>query len=248
MTQADAGHDDLGDAIFIFTRESSRAVDRAAVEEFGLPNIVLMENAAGAVEAEVLEALDEEDGPVLICCGPGNNGGDGLAAARRLHNAGVTVAIALCADPASLRGDPATHLRVAQKMQLPIREIKSAADLDAMVRAHGDPALIVDALFGTGLDRALEGAALQTVQWINAQEAKGVFVLAVDAPSGLDCDTGEALGGPDRAVRADVTVALCGVKQGFLAQGADDYLGEVVVGDIGVPYELLERFGTRFGG
>lgn len=242
-----AQHSDQGggtEAVYTLSREGARSIDRAAVEEYGLPNIVLMENAAGAIEAEAIEALDGVDGLVLICCGPGNNGGDGLAAARRLHNAGVRVAIALCAEEASVKGDAAVHLRVAKKMDLPLRTVRSAEDLELLVRATEEPAMVIDALFGTGLDRAMEGAAAAAANWINEREGEGLFVLAVDIPSGLDADTGEALGG--LAVHADVTVALAGVKRGMLAATAGDYVGEIVVGDIGAPAELLERFGTVF--
>lgn len=243
MTKPQTDHHDEGDldAVYVLTREGSRSLDRAAVEEYGLPNIVLMENAAGAVEAEVIEALNGEDGFVLICCGPGNNGGDGLAAARRLHNAGVRVAVALCAPESSVKGDAAVHLKVAKKMEIPLEVVKGAKEMEAFVRELDEPSMIVDAIFGTGLDRALESGVREIVQWINGLEDSGVFVLAVDVPTGLDADTGKPIGGV--AVRADVTVALAGVKKGFLTDAAGRFIGEVVVGDIGAPVELLERFG-----
>ncbi|MBL0922767.1 MAG: hypothetical protein IBJ10_11660, partial [Phycisphaerales bacterium] len=156
MTDAHHHADDELGAVYVLTREASRAIDRAAVEEYGLPNIVLMENAAGAVEAEVIEALDGEDGLVLLCCGPGNNGGDGLAAARRLHNAGVRVAVALCAPESSVKGDAAVHLRVVKKMGLPFVAAGGVADVEGLLEELEVPALVVDALYGTGLDRALE--------------------------------------------------------------------------------------------
>ena len=105
-------------------------------------------------------------------------------------------------------------------------------------RPGSSPDVVVDAIFGTGLDRAVGGAAAGWIEWINGQDQP---VLAVDVPSGLDCDTGAPLG---YAVRADRTVTFVGLKRGFLEPAAQPYIGEVVVVDIGAPIELYERLGT----
>lgn len=230
----------------IFDRAALREVDRLAVERYGLSLTVLMENAGRAV-ADIALAMMESPHAVLIVCGPGHNGGDGLVAARHLHNAGVPVAIALSAPETKFRGDAATNLRVARAMGLPV-QVLSGEEPAASLRTcaqhaaqrRGDLALIIDALLGTGLSGAVREPVLSLIPAINELRKAGARVLSVDLPSGLDCDTGESLG---QTVIADVTVSLVGYKRGFAALAAQNFLGEVVVADIGVPRELVESLG-----
>jgi len=217
---------------YTVSREGVRAMDRKAIEEFGIPGIVLMENAATALAEAALRLLDEARTPTAsIYCGTGNNGGDGFALARKLANAGVDVECVLVGDREKVSGDALTNMRIAEKMGVPIR---NGAGI-------GSPALVVDALFGTGLSRAIEGGAAGAVDRINAARESGSRVLAVDVPSGLDCETGEPMG--EHAVRAGVTVTLAGMKRGLAEDRAKAYAGEVLVGDIGVPRALIERHG-----
>jgi len=199
-----------------------------------------MENASRHVADIALDHLEELDDPsILIVCGPGNNGGDGLASARHLSNAGVRVTIALASEPGKLSEDAGMHLNIVRRMGLPIREISpGAATADAFAGSH----LIIDALFGTGLDRPVQAAFADVIRAINAARAAGASVLAVDLPSGLDSDSGKALG---VAVQADVTVTFCGLKPCFLSLEGQSLVGEVVVADIGAPRALLERLGKR---
>lgn len=232
-------------------------MDRAAIQEFGMPGVVLMENAAAAVEGEVIAAADADDALVVIVCGSGNNGGDGFACARRLVNAAhrnMRVVIVRCAAPEHVHGDAVIHMDIADRMEIPIIELageRAHLILEGMARSRGEPDIIVDALFGTGLDRPIEGELSEVVSWINAQGERGAVVIAVDIPSGLDCDTGRPLlaaGAKDdrgAVVRADTTVTFVGLKQGFVDEASWDYVGEVVVGDIGAPRTLAERFGKR---
>lgn len=217
----------------LFDRQSVRAVDRAAIEEYGIPGIVLMENAARSLAAEALKMLDPQRSPatVLIICGSGNNGGDGYALARHLHNAGRNPILVSLGEPAP-ETDAAVNRQICRKLALRERA-PDAPDL------FGDADLIVDAIFGTGLARPVRGAAAEMIERINAAEAP---VLAVDVPSGLDCDTGQELG---TAVKATRTVTFVGPKSGFGESGAGQYTGTVVVADIGAPVELVERFGRR---
>lgn len=228
------------DQLRVFTRESLRQVDRLAHEEFGIPSIVLMENAARHVADVALDGLEADEQPgALIVCGPGNNGGDGLAAARHLHNAGLEVSILLVTDAPT--GDAAANLDIARRMNL---RIESAAVSGDPVRRAWDnlprPGVLIDALFGTGLSRPVESAAARLIEGINHLAQAGVPVLAVDCPSGMDVNTGETLGA---AVCATVTVSFVGLKEGFLSLAAQPLLGEIVVADIGAPRELVERFG-----
>ncbi len=228
----------------VFSRDGVRAIDRAAAEEYAIPTIVLMENAAWAI-AEIAEEM-RAGGPalradsILIFCGPGNNGGDGFAAARKLHNLGRVVTIVLCADHAKIAGDARIHLSIAERMSLEIAEWPGARGaMDREAAAH-PPALIIDALLGTGQTRPVAPPMDSAIGWINARHAAGTPVLAVDIPTGLDCDSGEPLGGS--VIRATRTVTLAGMKKGFVNQRAGEFVGEISVGDIGVPTELLRRF------
>jgi NAD(P)H-hydrate epimerase len=214
----------------VFTREAIGRVDRLAVERYGMASIVLMENAGAAVAREALRMLGRgRKGAVALYCGPGNNGGDGLVAARHVHNAGVEVQVVLAAKKERYRGDAAANLGVIEAMGVPI------------VRRARRPALVVDALFGTGLDRPVEGRMASLIGEVNRWGARGLGVLAVDLPSGLDADSGEVLG---VAVKATRTVTLCGWKAGFLRKGCREWTGRIVVAGIGAPRELLEREGS----
>ena len=216
--------------MYVLDRDSVRAVDRAAIDEYGIPGIVLMENAARALAIETLALMPETSGLVLIVCGSGNNGGDGWALARHLHNAGSDVRIAPIGVPRD-GGDAAVNRQVCRNMKLP--EI-DAGDLPAQL---ADCDLVVDAIFGTGLDRPVTGLAGSIIESINHC---GRPVVAVDVPSGLDCDTGQPLGSTVRATR---TVTFVARKPAMIAEAAGAYTGEVVVADIGAPVALLERFG-----
>ncbi len=208
------------------TREQVREIDRLSIARYHIPGIVLMENAARAVADVAWEMIGRTRGRcVRIDCGPGNNGGDGLAVARHLHNRGAIVDVS-CAAAGSREyaGDAAMNYQIATAMGL----IDRFTD-------RPPPDLIVDALFGTGLDRPLAGEAAVFVDSINRS---GVPVLAVDIPSGLDCDTGEPLG---PCVRANCTVTFVAEKAGLANPLARQYLGEITIGDIGCPQAVIQH-------
>src|SRR5690349_20070858 len=179
--------------MFVFSRQAVREVDRLAGEQYGIPSIVLMENAAFHLADVALHMTGETEGArVLIFCGPGNNGGDGLALARHLHNAGARVEIMLAAPAAEYTGDAATNLAIATKMGLHIVRLAEDPDGDPeRVVDRFAPDLVVDALLGTGLTADVREPIAGLIGWVNALGRKGVRVLAVDIPSGLDCDSGE---------------------------------------------------------
>ena len=212
------------------TRAQVRAIDRRSLEQYHVPTIVLMENAARAVADAAAEMIaGVKDPGVVIVCGGGNNGGDGLAAARHLHNRGVDVRIALATDPAAYRGDAGINWQITSAMGLPICSTGPGAARAALLSSD----LIVDALFGTGLTTAPRDTA-----WIELINSAEVPVLAVDVPSGLDCDTGQPLG--PACVRATRTVTFVAEKVGFSNAAARQYLGDTTVGDIGCPRELIQ--------
>jgi NAD(P)H-hydrate epimerase len=223
----------------LFTRDALRELDRRAVEIYHIPILVLMENAGRAV-ADAARHFLSADARVLVLAGPGNNGGDGLVAARHLHNAGVAVSILLLADKAKYRDAAATQLAIVEAMQLSAMVISAdRAELRDWLVDSTPHDLIIDALFGTGLTRPLDGSAAAVVQAVNNS---GVRVLAVDIPSGLDCDSGDAVGG-GAVLRATETVSFCGKKKGFAR--AAEFTGKVIVADIGAPRELLEQLAVQ---
>jgi NAD(P)H-hydrate epimerase len=207
------------------TRSQVRDLDRRAIDEFGVPGVVLMENA-GRGAAELLLRLGVE-GIVAICCGKGNNGGDGFVVARHLDIRGVPVRVHLVVPPEGLTGDAAINYRIIERSNIPIiRGIETLTDAQ----------WIVDALLGTGLSGPVRPPFWGTIEAINRL---GVRVLAVDIPSGLDCDTGEPLG---IAVRADHTATFVAPKAGFRNPAARPWLGQVHVLDIGAPRALVAGF------
>jgi len=211
------------------TRAQVRRIDRLAVERYHVPGVVLMENAAIAAANVAAAMVPPGAGSVLILCGGGNNGGDGLAVARHLHNRGYDVRILLAADPAKYAGDAKINWDICRAMNLPF------ANATAQAIAECGAALIVDAIFGTGLTQPPRAPFADLVAAVEKTLAP---VLAIDIPSGLDCDTGRPLG--PACVRAKRTVTFVAEKTGFGEPGAREYLGEVIVGDIGCPRELVE--------
>jgi NAD(P)H-hydrate epimerase len=213
------------------TREQVRQVDRLSIEQYHIPGIVLMENAARAVSAAAVQMLAQIGTPrALVVCGGGNNGGDGLAVARLLHNAGCDISIALTVDPAGYQVDALINWRIVQAMKLP------AAALATSHLAEPQRLLLIDAIFATGLSQAPRDPFPSTIAMI---EQSRPAVLAVDLPSGLDCDTGEPLG--PACIRADRTVSFVAEKAGFANPSSRQYTGLVTVGDIGCPRAAIEQ-------
>ncbi len=226
----------------VLTREAVRELDRRAIEEYGIPSIVLMENAGRACAEEALAMLGGSPGrlhgSVLVCCGPGNNGGDGLVVARTLWNRGVEVRVAYAGTRAQLdasSADARTNARLVERLGLALEFLEREEEIASLSSVLGSSALVVDALFGTGLSRPLAGLPAALIDALNQARRP---VLAVDLPSGLDADTGEVLG---RAVRADVTVTFVARKRGFGVGRGPELCGRVRVAEIGIPRYLLEE-------
>jgi NAD(P)H-hydrate epimerase len=208
------------------SREQVRAFDKHAIEQLGIPAAVLMENA-GRGAAEVLQSLGIH-GPVVIACGKGNNGGDGLVIARHLANAGCDVSVLLFARPNDLSPDAAVQWNIVQKMRLPAQLASQPLDEATLAATFAKAEWIVDALFGTGLTGPMRSPFDRVITLINASTAR---VLGVDIPSGLDADTGEPLG---PIIRAEHTVTFVAPKLGFRNPAAAAFTGRVHVADIGV--------------
>jgi hydroxyethylthiazole kinase-like uncharacterized protein yjeF len=217
----------------IATAQQMRNIDRRAIREFGIPAPVLMENAAAAVMTEMEKFFDGLAGTrVGILCGKGNNGGDGLALARRLSIRGVPVRVALLAPLAAIAGEAKINLSILRKMDVEIQQ-NAATKAIADVVAWSD--VIVDALLGSGLSMPLRGAHAFAVELMNAS---GKPLVAVDIPSGINADSGEVMGS---AVRADLTVTMALLKRGLVLHPGAEHAGTIRVADIGIPSGVVEQ-------
>lgn len=220
-----------------------REMDQEAGRRYGIPGIVLMENAGLSVMRHILERFWEHHPSgrrVLILAGPGNNGGDGLVVGRHLYNRGAEVEILLTAAPDSYSGDAAVNLKIISAMGVPCR-VFDANDHDRLAGALSRADLVVDALFGTGF-RGLPQEPLASL--IGMVNASGKPVLAVDLPSGMEADTGIVAGA---CIVATHTVTLGLPKLGLYLDPGVGYAGEVVVGDISFPPELTGGSGRPPG-
>jgi hydroxyethylthiazole kinase-like uncharacterized protein yjeF len=215
----------------VMTRDEVRAFDAWAINTLGIPGVVLMENA-GRICAELIvdKLKDVVERKVCIFCGTGNNGGDGYVIARHLINRGIKVNVVVCGDRSKIKGDAKINLDILERMGEFIERLNPAdRDVSEQVeRSCAGTDIIVDGLFGTGLRGQLSDQYKRLIESINACNSP---VLAVDIPSGLDCDAGEPLG---VAIRAAWTVTFVAVKKGFLSANAAQYTGEIFIASIGI--------------
>ena len=208
------------------TAAQMREMDRRAIEEFGVPSIVLMENAA----LRVVDVIAERFGPlrgrrIAVVCGKGNNGGDGLAIARHLATRfGAEVDVWLASDPSAYTGDAAANCKMAQAFGLGI-----ITGLPSAIQGE----LIVDALLGTGIKGGVEGQLAEVIGRMNRANCP---IVSVDVPSGLNADTGDVSGA---CVKAALTVTFALPKIGLLVYSGAEYVGELVVADIGMPRAVM---------
>jgi NAD(P)H-hydrate epimerase len=196
-----------------------------------VPGVVLMENAGSGCAEIVLAQLEKPAGSkVCVFCGPGNNGGDGFVIARHLKNAGVDVAIALCGPASKIKDDAEVNYKIVLNMKIAVEEFDTAsANIEKEIETFaGNSDLIVDAIFGTGLTGVLR---YDFVRLINAINSLNKPIVAVDIPSGLDCDTGESLGA---AIKAVSTVTFAAAKKGFLNPRSAQFIGQVYIASIGI--------------
>ena len=224
------------------TRDEVRAVDRAAIDVLGIPGVILMENAGRNCADAIEEFLGFSSGQagrnVAIVAGPGNNGGDGYVIARHLAMRGFRVVTFIICPAEKISGDAAVNLRAITALQHDIRFLTSE-QLGGLSVSLGEFDVVVDAVGGTGIRGALRGDAALAVEQINLA---GRRVVAVDIPTGLDCDTGAA-DGP--VVRAELTVTFVAAKRGFDQVRAGEYTGKVVVADIGIPADLVRSISAE---
>lgn len=226
----------------MLSRDQCRKADQVAIEKFKIPGLILMENAGRNCASKILAKFPAgtiAQQAVLILCGPGNNGGDGFVIARHLYNAGVKVKLVLLSSPMKYSGDALTNLTAVSGLQLSVVEFDSAwtADQAQAVFANvaGIPTTwIVDAMLGTGASGEPRPPIDRAIMMANSMNVR---TLAIDIPSGLDCDTGAPA---SVTFRADLTCTFVDRKIGFDNPAAAEFLGELVVVDIGAPPEILQ--------
>jgi ADP-dependent NAD(P)H-hydrate dehydratase / NAD(P)H-hydrate epimerase len=212
-----------------------READRRTIEDIGIPSLVLMENAGRQVVAAI-EALhaDLAERRVAVLCGRGSNGGDGFVVARTLVQRGVDVSVFLIGLVAEVRGDARTNLEILGRLGLTVVEIADSQAWELHFSEVRDCTLIVDAIFGTGLNAPLSGLMETVVADVNAS---GIPVVAIDLPSGLGADSHEPIG---NSIEAGTTVTLGAPKISLVLPPAETRAGDIVIADIGIPEGVIE--------
>lgn len=216
----------------VLTRAQVRAFDQWAIHEMQVPGIVLMENAGRNIAGIILAHFKNlAQKGVCLFCGPGNNGGDGFAVARHLANHLIDVKIALCAEPDRIRAEAKTNYTICEKMSVPMVPLNlESTDLFKQVEAAiGSCGLLVDAVLGTGFENELRNSQALLISCMNAHNLP---IVAVDIPSGMDCDSGLPL---PVCIEAVATVTLVALKKGFV-ENPDSLTvaGRIFVADIGI--------------
>lgn len=219
----------------VFSRDQVRRVDRLAIERFGMTGLVLMENA-GRNAADIIDRAYGPGGCAHIFCGTGNNGGDGCVIARHLLNRHWDVTLVMTGPRDRMTHDTDANYCILEAMKA---RLILAEDAEAQIRAVeaiGADAVLIDALLGTGFTGSVRTPTDRLIDAINDRSKRAT--VAVDVPSGLDCDTGLV---GNTAIRADLTITFVAAKSGFAEPGAGEYLGRVEVADIGAPRMLVDE-------
>ncbi len=216
------------------TSQQMKEIDRRAIEEFGVPSLVLMENAGRGAAGVALDMVsDKTDKKVICVCGKGNNGGDGFVCARHLINNGIDTEIFLTGEPSGLKGDAKINFDILRKMKVKIRILKSDKDLELFNERLKDAQLIIDAIFGIGLSGEIKEPYSKAIRTMNQCKKS---ILAIDVPSGLDASTGNILG---VCIKARKTVSFGLPKTGFRENQGPSSTGELIIADISIPKQLL---------
>lgn len=210
-----------------------RRIDKYCIEVLKIPGIVLMENAA----LKVVNNINLKDfESFLILCGSGNNGGDGFAVARHLFANDKKIEVFLIGSEEKMTSDCRTNYNVLKNMGIKINKVNNLEDANELKEAAERCDMTIDALFGTGITRNIEGIYDLAVTVINENSK---FILSVDVPSGFNGDNGKVMG---NCIEADKTITFESYKKGFLAYGSDRYTGEVIVEKIGIPRCAGDKF------
>ncbi|MCH2201299.1 MAG: NAD(P)H-hydrate epimerase [Fuerstiella sp.] len=222
----------------ILSRDEVRAIDAAAIKTLGIPGLMMMENAARST-AQQLPDLDPSR-LVTILCGPGNNGGDGLAVARQRAAGGSSSRVFLETAGKPLSTDTRSNLEFLTNSGVNVQILNDSSDCGKLLADMAPDDWIVDGLLGTGVHGELRSPFSLWVEAINASPAQ---VLSIDVPSGLNCDDGSC---GNQCVQANVTVSFVGMKRGFLTPSAAKYTGRIVIGHIGIPLAWIHDWLIRY--
>lgn len=218
----------------VATAAEMRKIDQIATQTFGIPGVVLMENAGVEIERKISDVLGEpENKMICVFAGKGNNGGDGFVAARHLHNQGAKVKVFLLCSKEMITGDAKINLDIISRMGLDILEVGSSRDWDKVKFVVTFADCLIDALLGTGFQGEVKGEMAEAIEIINQA---GKLVVSIDAPSGVDLDNGQVRG---VAVKATHTVTFVLPKPGLIIYPGADYVGKLTIADIGIPIRIL---------
>ncbi|MGI9515492.1 MAG: NAD(P)H-hydrate epimerase [Pirellulaceae bacterium] len=217
----------------VLTRQQVRQFDQIAIHRFGIHSLVLMENAARGATDFLCAESGGQAGSVVIFCGPGNNGGDGLVMARHLHLRGASSKVILLADSEKLTQDSAANLRILQQTAVPVTE-SPRPEFNQLTRILEGADWIVDAILGTGASLPLRPPLDELLPGLNDHPARR---MAVDIPTGLDCDTDQA---SPAAFNADFTATFVALKPVMLTPTGKQLCGDIKIVDIGAPPETFE--------
>ncbi len=217
-----------------------RKLDETAINDYGIPGIVLMENAGvGTVQAINETYGPFEDHTVIIIVGPGNNGGDGLVIARHILQQGGFPIVFLLVSPEKIKGDAATNLQIVQNLDIPIYPLTDSEQLGGLQDYLAGCDMVIDAIFGTGLKRPVSGHYATAISMVNQAL---VPVVSADIPSGLDSDTGLPLG---TCIGANLTITYGLAKQGLFVGAGPEVCGQLGIVDIGIPPAAVIEAGLK---
>ena len=217
--------------MIILSRDNCKKIDYETINKIGIPSIVLMENAA----TEIVNIIKDIGNRVTIFCGVGNNGGDGLAIARKLHLLDKNVEVILVGDRNKLTHDCSLNLQIVKNLNIPIINIKDNCSKEYIIEKVKCSDYIVDSIFGIGLNRDILGIYKDIIEIINEFSK---FIVAVDIPSGMDADTGKEL---NISVKANLTCTVEVMKKGFMSTKAIDLTGDIKIINIGIPNYIKEQ-------
>jgi NAD(P)H-hydrate epimerase len=226
----------------ILSAAEMREVDRLTTARYGIPSVTLMENAGVSVAEFIAQRWPKfAQRRIVVLCGKGNNGGDGLVAARHLLELGAKPEVYLFAAPEEMQGDAATNCKRWREVSGGLQLVRNSGDLQDVKPALEFADIVVDALLGTGTRGAAEGLYAEAIEAVNKRRGPvRSAVVAVDIPSGLTADTGEAMGA---CINATFAITFTAPKAGMILGTAGDHTGQVLVRDIGSPPELIDEVG-----
>jgi len=222
----------------VLSRDQVRRVDQLAIERYGITGLVLMENA-GRNAAEIIDRAYGPRSRAVIYCGTGNNGGDGCVIARHLVNREWSVRVVMTGPRQKQTRDTSANFGIIEAMGVDITVAEDAPSQQVAVRSATENDVIVDALLGTGFRGDVRSPTAELIGAINDAPKRGV--VAIDVPSGLDCDSGTA---SRSTIRADWTITFVAEKRGFATPVAQAHLGRVEVADIGAPQQLIAEIAS----